>query len=310
MTIAICSADPYTNQIDEDIWLRNALMSKGHYAEIVPWDSDIVWQSYDCAILRSAWGYQHKVNEFLTWLEMLDNLNIPLLNPTDMVRKNIYKNLQIKEFNEKGIPFVPSIVISSNSNICGESFGIIHAENTFFNTIKTHFNTGELFVMKPVISASGNNTLLVDMAGISRYRDVISLTEAELKYKDFLDRFNDVGIIIQPYIPEIKNGEYAMVYINGNYSHCALRFPAIFDGSKDAKAMPNPPAEILELAKTVMDSLAQIPVYARVDIINTPSGPMLMEIELAEPSLLYRCVSHITPEEAIEVFADAIISNT
>ena len=173
MDIAICSADPYTDQIDEDVWLRDALMHKGHTAKIVSWDSDIPWRSYDCAILRSVWGYQHRLHEFLAWLDLLDALNVPLLNPTGMVRKNIYKNLQIKEFSEKGIPFVSSIVVSSDSRVCTGAAGIIQAEDCLQETIKAHFKTGSLFVTKPVISASGDNTVLVAMNGTSKHSNVL-----------------------------------------------------------------------------------------------------------------------------------------
>ena len=309
MRIAICSAEPYINKIDEDIWLRDSLIQKGCSAEIVAWDSTISWQLYDCAVLRSAWGYQHKLNEFLSWLDMLDMLNIPLFNSTETVRKNIYKNLQIKELLEKNIPFIPTIIVSSNTDICTDQSGIIAAEDSLLNTINSNFENGSLFVMKPVVSASGHNTMLIDTDESSQFRDVLFINEAEAKFKELLEKFSNVGIIIQPYIAEIENGEYAVVYIDGIFRHCALRFPAIFDGVKDAQPMPNPPAEVLELSATVMASFSETPTYARIDIINTATGPILMEVELAEPSLLYRCVSHTTPQNAVDYFADAIIKN-
>ena len=291
MTIAICSAEPYVNQMDEDIWLRDALTNMGHAAVIVAWDSTVNWSIYDCAVLRSAWGYHRNMPAFLAWLDELDRLNVPLLNPTAMVRSNIRKNLQIEQFKKSGIPFVPSVIIP-----CG-------SETSLTGVIRSHFPAGSLFVMKPVVSASGENTQLIDISGGAMHRDVLTLGEAEASYRA-LTGSND--LILQPYIPEIAEGEYAVVYIGGNFSHCVLRFPAIFDGVKDARPMPNPPDAVVKLAEQVISSLSETPTYARVDIVNAASGAMLMELELAEPALLYRCTEN--PKEKIKIFAEAIVT--
>jgi glutathione synthase/RimK-type ligase-like ATP-grasp enzyme len=152
------------------------------------------------------------------------------------------------------------------------------------------FNT-ETLVIKPTVSASGNNTFLINSSGAKN-----SINEESITTK-----FTNQSVIVQPFIENIRNGEYAIVFINGNYSHAAIRFPGIFAGRKSPiyinKASIS--KSILSLAtkcsNSMKDYFGEFPIYARYDIVDG----YIMEVELAEPDLMTRTISNSAHKEII-----------
>jgi hypothetical protein len=107
--------------------------------------------------------------------------------------------------------------------------------------------------------------------------------------------------MVQPYVQGIDDaGETDLVYIDGTFSH-ALRKdailgaePEIVDGLYAAETITlvePAPAErdLADAAVAAVSARFGTPLYARVDLVPGGDGaPLLMEIELIEPSLFHQ----------------------
>lgn len=307
MNIAVVSAKAYLGQVDEDQWLVDALIRAGAKSSVLAWDDEGVdWQQFDRAVVRSAWGYHHSLQAFETWMDMLGPR---LINPVSMIRENIYKHRQFAQLRAWGLPHIQTVLLSNQ--------GLPHTVlpgPTLQETIGQHFGGSNesdgLFVIKPFVSASGHNTLLVDFEGKSGRPNAVS-TEAERHFTWLMENKSTLGVMLQPFLPSIDQGEYALCYMDGQFSHAALRYPAVFRRERGVLACPEPPADVLALGEKTMSCLNERPAYARVDIVDKPTGPVLMELELAEPCLFFRSIEPDTMRvKALDAFAQVVMRHT
>ncbi len=98
-------------------------------------------------------------------------------------------------------------------------------------------------------------------------------------------------MMIQQYVEEIESdGEWSLVYFGGTFSHAIRKRPSAGDfrvqvelgGTAEAAV---PPDRVRAVADALMAALSTTPVIARVDLIATRAGVLLMELELIEPEL-------------------------
>lgn len=290
--IAVISSDRFAGKINEDIWLRDALLSLGEQSEIVSWENkDIIWSDYKSAVLRSCWGYHNRIDDFLKFLEKLDLLQIRLFNDTQIVRWNIQKNLQFKDLNSFGIKTVPTIFL----------------QNDALNFKKAIADNGwekyESLVIKPDISGSGDRTYIVSQnANISGFKNNLSVEEAEHIFQTFASEKRIRGVMIQPFMPGIFEGEYSFVFIDSELTHIAIRHPGIFGDKKDPveikkSQIPNDMMLFADQCQRAINRISDtikkgyIPLYSRCDIVRSGSQLFLMEAEMAEPDLLIKTIS-------------------
>ena len=114
-------------------------------------------------------------------------------------------------------------------------------------------------------------------------------------------------------MPSIADGETALVFFSGHYSHAIRKGPLLKPGATATSALfapeeitpREPGADERELASKVLAAIpGGVPLYARVDLIRDGTGsPCVLELELAEPSLFF---AH-APGSAAR-FAQAIIA--
>ena len=96
------------------------------------------------------------------------------------------------------------------------------------------------------------------------------------------------AVLVQPFQSGVLDDrERSLVFIGGRYSHAFSKaaFDAGAAGGQGADARHDPTAGERMLADRVLASLPVRPAYARVDLVPTPAGPLLMELELIEPHL-------------------------
>ena len=269
--IGIVSCDKWKNKIQEDLLLQRELIKKGRNTEIISWqDKTIDYKEYGGLILRSVWGYQDYYKEFKNWLLFIKANNITLFNDVVIILNNIRKDKQFEILHNYSIPCIQTTIIKNHID---------------WNNLKSY---GDTIVIKPIISGSGNNTYkfkLSTESGQAQIDDSIIQ-----KYEKLLKE-PDNGLIIQPFIPSIKNGEYACVFIDGINTHNMLRFPGVFSEKKHPYYLTKVPKSVLELAKSV-SILPEFEGYLfmRVDIIVYNDRPYIMEVELAEPDLLVKYI--------------------
>lgn len=228
----------------------------------------LVWNAApvacDAVVIRSCWDYHLHVDQFLTWAEAF---TVPVINEPSILRWNARKTY-LFDLSAAGIPVVPSRHII-NGTLTPRLFDELEADR---------------LVVKPVIGASAYGTRIVSV-------------QEEQPVKD---------VLVQPFVDEIESGEWSLVVIDGVFAHAVLKHPRPGDfrvqpdwGGSVTPALA--PVELRNLAEQVVARVRPTPAYARVDVVATADGPLLMELELIEPELF---LTH-APDTA-SLFCDAI----
>lgn len=287
--IALVSALAHVGLDDDLAPLTDALASRCVEAVVAPWDDPAVdWSGFAMAVLRSPWDYARRYDDFLTWLDGAAAAT-EMANPAPVVRWNTDKRYLVALAAE-GTPVVPTTVLEPGAAVAEGSFDPGSA--------------GEV-VVKPVVSAGSKDT--------ARHRD---RRAARFHAEELLAAGR--AVLVQPYQQAVDTeGETAMVFLDGEFSHCLRKGPLL---APDAPPTPapfapedmsarEPSAEELALARHALDTAARLTgetgplLYARVDCIPGDDGsPLLLELELAEPSLF---VGHAPG--AADRFADAVL---
>ena len=124
---------------------------------------------------------------------------IKVLNSAETIRWNSDKHY-LKDVLQSGFPTIPTIYLEK-----GET---LDASKNYFKEL----NTAKL-VIKPCISAGAKNTVLVTPEELPELTNLINGWLEEESY------------MVQPFVNEIKEGEWSFLFFNGKYSHCALKKP-------------------------------------------------------------------------------------
>jgi len=270
VSVALVTAGEFV-AFDADLPLIESAAS-GHdlSLQVVDWHDDTFdWTGVDIAVVRSPWDYTWHLDDFLGWAERVEGAT-RLLNPLTVVRWNTDKRYLI-DLAGQGVPVVPTQVVEP-----GQSFV---------------FPGDAEVVVKPVVSAGARNT---DRYPSSRF------DEARIH----VGRLHAAGraALVQPYLPAIEgHGETGLVFIGDRFSH-GFRKDAILrhDQQGDERrfrpddiAPRVPSSSELSVAEAALDAVQRCTgdasrsdlLYARVDLVPGPGGPLLLELELVEPSL-------------------------
>jgi glutathione synthase/RimK-type ligase-like ATP-grasp enzyme len=186
-------------------------------------------------------------------------MRAPLWNPIDIIRRNTHKGYLL-EMQSRGIPVTPTILANRGDQ---RTLGEIVADSRWMDV-----------VIKPAVGAGSFEThrLRVD----------------EPSSNDIFSKLCAVrDVLIQPYLVSVEgHGERALVWIDGEFTHAVRKSPRFADGTESvSEALPISTAE-LALGHAALRDIADQLLYARVDVAPGLDGiPMLMELELIEPSL-------------------------
>lgn len=248
---------------DEDTELIIFLTNKGLDVFPAIWnDENVDWSGFDVVVIKSPWDYHNHLKEFLNWLEHVENLGVKVLNSVEIIKWNSDKHY-LKDIAEKGLPVIPAEYLKKDSAF----------SNQFFDLFKT-----DKLVVKPCVSAGAQNTITVSKDNLDERSMEI---EQLLKEQDYM---------VQPFVEEIKNGEWSFLFFNGKYSHCSLKTPKQGDFRVQhyhggSISYPTPEPLHIEQAGAYLKSLPQSTLYARVDGVLINNSFHLMELELIEPYL-------------------------
>jgi glutathione synthase/RimK-type ligase-like ATP-grasp enzyme len=254
--IALVTYSGLPQLTDDDRLLIPSLRRHDLEAEPAVWDATVDWALFDQVILRSCWDYHLRVTEFLEWIGELERLSVPVLNSPRLVRWNADKKY-LRQLQDKGSRIPETVWIGE-----GEEANVqtILESQCWSNA-----------VAKPTVSASAHCLKRVFIG------------EPAVRMRG--------PAMVQQFIPEILvDGEWSLVFIQGQFSHAALKRPtagefrvqAQYGGT--AKAA-EPSARMISVAKKIIDDLPETPLYARVDGTEDELGFLLMEVELIEPVL-------------------------
>ncbi len=279
--IALATYGDHPELWEDDRPLADALEARGAKWRAIPWDApDVDWGRACAVVLRSTWNYFRRHEEFLEWASRVAAIT-RLWNPIDVVRWNTHKGYMI-ELERLGIPVTPTMLVPRGSSI---DVAAALRERGWPRA-----------VAKPAVSADSWETFGVDAAP----------TDEQLAR--FARLVGERDMLLQRYIASVEDvGERCLVFIDGRLSH-AVRKRSLFQGGRWAgpEGVPvpiEPDEEALALRALEAAHAGGLP-YARVDMARDAIGkPVLMELELAEPTLFLLD----GPPEAASRLANALL---
>ncbi|WP_149202111.1 ATP-grasp domain-containing protein [Actinotalea subterranea] len=303
IALATCTALPDLDP--DDAPLLGALLQRGVEAQTVVWDDPAVdWSAFDLVVIRSTWDYAQRRGEFLEWASRVEAVST-LANPYPVVRWNTDKHY-LDELERAGVPVVPTIWLEPERHLSSRA-------------LHTRFPAHGDFVIKPAVSAgsvdTGRYTAIDAGSRGLAIRHARRLLEAERT------------VMVQRYLRSVDTvGERAHVFIAGEYSHSVLKGAMLdgpdvgVDGVYKEERMERITAsetevevarEVIRVARRLLTASAdgvEVPpepfLYARVDVVSgDEEEPVLMELELVEPSLFTSL-----GDGALDRFADAIVA--
>lgn len=267
VALATCAELPEGDP--DDAALVAALGAHGFDFSWRVWDDPGVdWGAFDAVVVRSTWDHQEWRNEFLSWASRVPSL----CNPAEVVGWNTDKRY-LAELGSSGIPVVETTFVDP-----GEEVPELPVD-------------GEL-VVKPSVSAGSRDTARFAMhEPAERPAALALLRNIHMSVRTAM---------LQQYLTGVDaEGETALVYFDGAFSHSIRKGPLLSPGAGPTEDLfaeetiePRTPTEAeLDLGEGVLAMLEArfgTPVYARVDLAPASGGPVVLEVELTEPSLFFR----------------------
>lgn len=268
--VALVTAGEFAHLDDDLPPIVDALAALDVDAPIVDWhDTSFDWAGVDLAVIRSPWDYTWQLDAFLAWAEGVDAVTT-LANPLSVVRWNTDKRYLV-ELADLGVPVVATQVLEPGR--------------------APRFPTGGEVVVKPVVSAGARDT--------ERYGPDQMVAAGR-----HVERLHAEGrdVLVQPYLPAVDTyGETGLVFVGDAYSHAFRKGPILRPDSafveglyREEEISPRTATDAeLAVAIAALEAVARcVPgvtraelLYARVDVAPQDGKPVLLELELVEPSL-------------------------
>jgi glutathione synthase/RimK-type ligase-like ATP-grasp enzyme len=282
-TLAVVTCDALPNLDPDEARLLAPLRERGVTATPVVWsDPAVDWRDFDLAVVRCPWDYPERRDKFLEWAHRVPRL----LNPAPVLEWNTDKHY-LSDLAAAGVPVVPTTWLPPGGRV--------------------ELPVQGEWVLKPAIGAGSRS------AGRYVMDDQVQAAQAA----DHLHRLHRGGatVMAQPYLPDVDvNGEKALILLDGRYSH-TVRKGAMLSGpyegiddlyKRERISADTATAEEIALAE---QALAAVPndgeplLYARVDLVRSSVGTVVLEVEVAEPSLFFGWDPVAAP-----LLADAIVA--
>jgi len=271
LQVALATAAQLPDLDEDGAALLKALDAEGVQAAPVVWDSGADWAAYDLVVVRSTWDYDRRREQFLAWAASVPRL----ANPADVLAWNTDKTY-LQALASAGVPVV---------------------ETTWLVPGDVFTPPAGPYVVKPTVSAGARDTAAYD-GGADATAHVQRLLAAGRP------------VMVQPYLPQVDVlGETSVLCFEGEVSHAASKSALLQVGAGvrndiDSRAFVTPAEPTraqVDLAKAALAVVGQPLLYARVDLVPGPDGPLLLELELTEPSLFLRHAEGATARFAAAV---------
>ena len=247
---------------DDDRLLLAALAGRGHDARPAIWtDTSIDWRAFDALVLRSCWDYHLLPGAFRHWLDVIEAAGVQLFNAPAIARWNMDK-FYLRELASHGVGTVPT----------------------------RFFEPGAFVSMRELREATGWGDVIVKPAVSATAWRLARVANGDELPDDVRGAMTTDRYLAQPFMPQIADGEWSLIFFGGRFSHAVLKRPQAgefrvqeeYGGA--AIALP-PPDGFIEAASRALAAAPGDPLYARVDGIAYEDGFMLIELELLEPAL-------------------------
>jgi glutathione synthase/RimK-type ligase-like ATP-grasp enzyme len=275
--IVLVTCKRWPDLSESDRLYARALKVRGARVRAAPWNG--LFEPFEAAnaiVVRSAWDYAETPEPFSGWIQAVARVGGVVFNPPAMMRWNLDKRYLL-DLADRGVSVPETRVTAGDPDAVARAI--------------SEMGEGS-FVIKPSVGQSGRHVTRVESAMLPA----------------FIDRGAGSSVIVQRFVPEVQeSGEVSCVFFDGSLSHAFVKRPAPGDyrvnsqyNGRDEPAAPSDTT--IEQARAVLDTLAETPLYARVDGVLRGRQFVLMELELIEPGLGLRY-----DPLAAERFADATL---
>lgn len=272
IALATCVRIPEPDP-DQDLLIQ-ALASRGLQPFLAAWDDpSLDLSAARMCVLRSTWNYYRALDAFLAWVERTA-AQTTLWNPAPVVRWNAHKRY-LADLAARGVPVVPTRFLTSGAELPAAVRDL----------------GAETLVIKPAVSAASFETIKIaadDLATGARHVDAVAAR---------------CEVMVQPYVGSVEGwGERSLMWIDGALTHAIRKSPR-FGGEHESVSEALPIADDERaLAERALATVSEPLLYARIDMARDEGGaPMIMELELIEPSLFL-----LQSPPALARLADAI----
>ena len=266
MKIALLTCQRLPNLTPADQLLIPELSKHNVHAEAMIWDDPtIIWTDFDYLIFRNTWDYYEKESQFNLWLATIKELGIRTLNSIEIVEQNKNK-FYLRELQNQNITIIPTIFIEKTQRL------------NLAEIMPSHWKKA---VIKPAFSAGSYLTEVFEVANIE---------EINQKYQTFA---SEKDLLLQEFKPEIETeGETSFIFFNKKFSHAINKKPKSGDFRIQVQfggvyTSISPSADLIQQAQTIVSTIPNQLLYARVDGIIINNKIQLMEVECIEPDLYF-----------------------
>jgi len=279
VAIATCGGEAV--DVEDTALLETALAKRSLRSSLVPWDAEGVdWDAFDLVVVRSTWDYTERVDDFLAWARSVPRL----ANPAAVLAWNTDKRY-LADLAAAGVPVIPTRFVDRVEDLVAPE--------------------ADQLVIKPSVGAGS--------MGAERF-SATDLPAARRHLAGLLAR--GATAMVQPYLDRVEDeAETGIIVIDGVVSHAIAKGAMLAVAELDRSGLfraeaiePRvPSAAELAVAEATLAAasdhlgLAAPLLYARVDLLPSEAGPVVIELELTEPSLFLT-----TAPEAADRLAEAI----
>lgn len=240
--------------------LSTALALAGVTAVPTAWTDHVTDASglmdYPLVLGVLTWGYYERHDDWLAATTLWGEAGVKIANPASVLSWNSDK-AYLRRLEAAGIAIPPTLWSD-------------HVTQAVIDAAFDRFGT-DILVVKPTVSGGAWKTVKMSRGE--------TLTDAP-----------DGSAMIQPFLPElVADGELSLLFFGGTLSHAVLKTPKAGDFRIQSQYggtyshVAEPPAGAVDLATRVLAAIEEPLLYARIDMVKSATGWLLMEAELVEP---------------------------
>jgi hypothetical protein len=202
MALVTCEQLPVAD--DDQAVIDGALHDLGMADRVdwVAWNSDAHWPAYGLAWIRTPWDYAENYDEFLSWLDRIED-EITVVNPVPVLRWNSHKGYLL-DLERAGVPIVPTVVLRRPTPDDLEA--VLDRRGWREAVVKPAVSVGAIGASRVSARATTNAAALAGAVGEG-----------------------DGDVLVQPFVSGVADGEVSIVMLDGQVSHAVRKVPAAGD---------------------------------------------------------------------------------
>ncbi|WP_435362641.1 ATP-grasp domain-containing protein [Haloarchaeobius sp. DYHT-AS-18] len=265
--VAFATSAESADLTDDDRQLAAALREHDVTVDPAVWTDDGVdWAAFDAVLVRSCWDYHTRIGEFEDWVTRV-SAETTLWNSPSAICWNSHQ-FYLRDLAGRGVETVSTAYVSGTDT---RSLETVLDDNDWREA-----------VVKPAVSAGADHVWRTDRARADSHQERYERLRA---HED---------ILVQRFVPEVHDGQWSLLFADGEYTHALSKRPAAGDfrpqehlGGTTALETPTPATR--EAGTAVVDAataeLGETPLYARVDGIEVDDTFTVFTLDLIAPSL-------------------------